>query len=105
MPNQELKISNVTTLMKVEKEISGFKVSGTVEVYNNSKEIKKIDVRIIASNETDQMKAYNYYVNRYVSNSMEGISSNEDSTPILAVGIEFEKLIEAAIAANQLSAI
>ena len=106
MPNQEITISNVTTLMKVEIEISGFKVSGTVEVYNNSKEIKKIDVRIIASNESDPMKAYNYYVNRYVSNSMEGISSsNEDSTPILAVGIEFEKLIEAAIAANQLSVI
>lgn len=105
MENHEIKISNVTTLMRVEKEISGFKVSGTVEVYNNSKEIKKIDVRIIASNETDPMKAYNYYVNRYVSNPMEGISSNEDSTSILAVGIEFEKLIEAAIAANQLSVI
>ncbi|MDD3040017.1 MAG: hypothetical protein PHC62_11500 [Candidatus Izemoplasmatales bacterium] len=106
MENQDLKISNVTTVMKVEKEVSGFKVSGTVEVYNNSKEIKKIDARIIASNEIDSMKSYNYSVNRYVSNPMEGISSsNEDSIPILAVGIEFEKLIEAAIAANQLNTI
>lgn len=31
MENQETKISNVTTSMKVEKEINGFKVSGTVE--------------------------------------------------------------------------
>lgn len=46
MENQETKISNVTTSMKVEKEINGFKVSGTVEVYNDSKRIKRIDASV-----------------------------------------------------------
>lgn len=32
--------------MKVEKEINGFKVSGTVEVYNDSKRIKRIDASV-----------------------------------------------------------
>ena len=52
MENQETKISNVTTSMKVEKEINGFKVSGTVEVYNDSKRIKRIDASV---QKTDSM--------------------------------------------------
>lgn len=69
MENQETKISNVTTSMKVEKEINGFKVSGTVEVYNDSKRIKRIDASVqkqIRGHGTFQVFLYGYpWTERY----------------------------------------
>ena len=96
MENQETKISNVTTSMKVEKEINGFKVSGTVEVYNDSKRIKRIDASV---QKTDSKAMapfkYSFTVTRGLNDMVNPSEENEPERD--QAGIEFEKAVEQAV--------
>lgn len=99
MENQETKISNVTTSMKVEKEINGFKVSGTVEVYNDSKRIKRIDASVqkTDSNAMAPFK-YSFTVTRGLNDMVNPSEENEpERDRALTAGIEFEKAVEQAV--------
>ena len=101
-------ISEVTTVMRVNKEVNGFRVSGTVEVYNDKKEIKSISVTI--SDPTDEantgtmpMKSYNYTMNRSI-NGVTMVSNDEESrAEALAVGLEFENLMRNIIATSSIT--
>ena len=97
MENQETKISNVTTSMKVEKEINGFKVSGTVEVYNDSKRIKRIDASVQKTDSNAPFK-YSFTVTRGLNDMVNPSEENEpERDQALTAGIEFEKAVEQAV--------
>lgn len=104
----DLTVKNITTSMNVAKEIGGFKINATVEVYNNSKNVKSINATIRKSGTEPSMSSpsYTYTVTRGINSSMGGMGGmntevTEEQEQALEVGFAFEKIVEDMIATAQ----
>lgn len=104
--------SNITTKMKVERVINGYKFVADVEVYNSQKKIKSLVAKVTKEGEGSSDMAIGHYVYTMVrginmSNTPGSFDSQlpdgAEGEAILSAGIELEKVIDGVIASSEFS--
>lgn len=104
--------SNITTKMKVERVINGYKFVADVEVYNSQKKIKSLVAKVTKEGEDSPDMAighYTYSVVRGINTSIvpgsydSYLPDGAEGEAIIAAGIELEKVIDGVIASSEFS--